>query len=67
MKPAEIRKAYITEAKIRRRYWIAGVPTKDDLRALRRHIAHACNTDEVSVEEAVNEIPQMHRVMCSKS
>lgn len=67
MKPAEIRQAYLTEATIRRRYWIAGVPTEDDLRALRRHVAHACKTDEASVDEAANEIPQLHRVMCSKS
>lgn len=63
----KIRQAYITEATIRRRYWIAGVPTKDDLRAIRRHVAYACKTDEASVAEAVNEIPQMHRVMCIKS
>lgn len=63
----QIRQAYITEATIRRRYWIAGVPTEADLRALRRHVAHACKTDEIAVAEAVNEIPQMHRVMCIKS
>lgn len=62
-----IRQAYLTEATIRRRYWIAGVPTKDDLRALRRHVAHACKTDESAVAEAVSEIPPLHRVMCSKS
>lgn len=39
MNADQIRKAYITEATIRRRHWIAGVPTEDDLRALRRHVA----------------------------
>lgn len=54
--PSEILALWSAEIVARRKRWIAGVPTPDDLVAVDRFVAHRLKTTVEAVQEAVAEV-----------
>lgn len=52
----EILSVWTAEIRARRKYWIAGVPTRRDLAAAEKHVAHRLKITAEAVREAVNAV-----------
>lgn len=50
---ADIKAFWEAELAARRKYWIAGVPTRRDLVAVEKHVAHRLKTTVEAVRAAV--------------